>query len=205
MSSFADALVIATQMAVLLSVAAVFWRSVSAVVLLLAGTAAVGLALIGQGWGWIPVGGLAVAAALHTLQVDFNQLRYVALDAFSLYAPPAAPTEGEVIDRNVAALERFFERRREAWTAARQERADRAAAAPAESAGPAKTAEPAAERRSERLAQRRSERLRANRHRADRMPVSAREQADPDYADPPASSETRRNRESAKESPRTVA
>lgn len=136
MLAASDILVFSVQIAVLLLVAAAFWRPVAAVVLLTCGLCGVAFAAIGQGSGWLVVGSFAVFCAWRSLFVSFLQVKYAGLDVFSVKAPEKAPSETELLDKLVARMSEVH--------AARQERAAaKAAAAEAQAAKAAAEPDPA--------------------------------------------------------------
>jgi hypothetical protein len=135
MLALSDLFVLAVQAAVLATVAAVFWRPVAAVALMASGTAGIALALVGQGWGWMLIGGFAIFAALRALKVSFAQAKYLGVDMFSVVAPKTAPSETELLDRTIQRLSAVQAahraRRAEAKAKAEKAAAEAAASAPA--------------------------------------------------------------------------
>ncbi|MBK1698070.1 hypothetical protein [Rhodovibrio salinarum] len=119
MLAASDILVFSVQIAVLLLVAAVFWRPVAAVVLLACGVCGLAFALLGQGSGWLVVGVFAVFCAWRSLQVSFVQVKYAGLDVFSVKAPEKAPSETELLDKLVARMTEFNAVRRQRAEAAK--------------------------------------------------------------------------------------
>jgi len=132
MLAASDILVFSVQIAVLLLVAGVFWRPVAAVVLLTCGVCAVAFALVGQGSGWLVVGGFAVFCAWRSLQVSFLQVKYAGVDVFSVKAPDKAPSETELLDKLVTRMQELHTARRQRTAAAGADTTETTA----ESAGP---------------------------------------------------------------------
>lgn len=163
MLALSDLFVFAVQVAVLATVAAVFWRPVAAVVLMASGAAGIALALVGQGWGWMLIGGFAIFAALRTLKVSFAQAKYLGVDMFSVVAPKTAPSETELLDRTIQRLSAVQEAHRARRAEAKAKAAAEAEKAAAEAAAstPARLERPrsslAASKRASRLARVRAE------------------------------------------------
>jgi hypothetical protein len=151
MPAASDILVLSVQIAVLLLVAAVFWRPVAAVVLLTCGLCGLAFALAGQGTSWLVVGVFAVFCAWRSLQVSFLQVKYAGLDVFSVKAPEKAPSETELLDKLVARMNAYHAARQQRAAAART---DGARAQPRTPEAENDAAQPPAGRRarSERLA-----------------------------------------------------